>query len=291
MPATPISPGPRLVLNGRRNPESSRIIKPTRRNPESGLFIWIGHKPTMATFSPIREVVKGDVDYDGRVIIYIIKADQTNWINFIKPLILAEELDIPYLLSIIDTKNEEYRRVHPERYVPALKDQDPEDHKEITVFESTACLQYLSDRFDQDGAWAGRSAWEKAQVVSWTAYQTAGLGATAKYWLYFMKGYPNRQNPESLPKVTAKLHQNTLIQWDILDKRLSLPRQSYIALPDRPTIADISYFPYAMPWMFKFFNVDIKDWPNVQAWSERMLARPAVQRIVERGPKYGHDLE
>lgn len=104
------------------------------------------------------------------------EADQTNWINYIKPLVLAEELDLPYLISVIDTKDEEYRQIHPERYVPALKDEDPESHKTLYVFESTACLQYLSDRFDQDGAWTGRNAWEKAQVMSWTAYQTAGLG-------------------------------------------------------------------------------------------------------------------
>jgi hypothetical protein len=28
--------------------------------------------------------------------------------------------------------------------------------------------------------------------------------ATAKYWLYFSKGYPNRQKPEVLPKTVAK---------------------------------------------------------------------------------------
>jgi gliotoxin/aspirochlorine biosynthesis glutathione S-transferase len=81
-----------------------------------------------------------------------------------------------------------------------------------------------------------------------------------------------------------------LKQWDILDKRLSMPGQNYVALPDRPTIADLSYFPFSMPWMFKFLDVDIQGWPHIQAWSERMLARPAVQRILDRGPRYGHDL-
>jgi glutathione S-transferase len=150
-------------------------------------------------------------------------ADQTSYINYIKPLILAEELQFPHVLSVIDTASESYRRVHPERYVPALKDQDPESGKEILVFEGTACLQYLADRFDVEKAWSGRNAWERGAVLSWTAYQTAGLGwvlryaladgassysqvgrATAKYWLYFLKGYPTRQNPESLPKTVAK---------------------------------------------------------------------------------------
>lgn len=245
----------------------------------------------MAATKTNGEVVKGDLDFDGRVILYILKADQTNYINYIKPLILAEELQFPHVLSVIDTRDEAYYRVHPERYVPALKDEDPETKREVIVFESTACLQYLADRFDADGAWAGRSPWEKAAVLSWTAYQTAGLGATAKYWLYFLKGYPNRQNPESLPKTVAKLHENVLKQWDILEKRLSEPGQGYVALPDRPTIADLSYFPFAMPWMFKFLGVDVADWPQIRAWGERMLERPAIQRILERGPKYGHDLD
>ncbi|KAF2446666.1 glutathione S-transferase [Karstenula rhodostoma CBS 690.94] len=237
------------------------------------------------------EVVRGDVEYDGRVVLYIVRADQTNYINYIKPLILAEELQVPHVLSVINTKDEWFYDVHPERYVPALKDQDPVTKQKIVVFESTACIQYLAERFDTQGAWSGRTAWERAQVLSWTAYQTAGLGATAKYWLYFFKGYPDRQNPELLPKTVAKLHANCLVQWDKLDKRLAEPGQNYIALLDRPSIADLSYFPFAMPWMFKFLSVDIQRWPNIQAWSEKMLARPAVQGVLEKGPTYGHGLE
>lgn len=60
--------------------------------------------------------------------------------------------------------------------MPALKDQDPETKEEIIVFEGTACLQYLAERFDKDGKWTGRTAKERGDVLSWTAYQTAGLG-------------------------------------------------------------------------------------------------------------------
>lgn len=73
-----------------------------------------------------------------------------------------------------------------------------------------------------------------------------------------------------------------------MEKRLSLPGQDYVALKDRPTLADLSYFPFAMPWMFRFLGVDVKDWPNIQAWGERMLARPAVKKILEVAPTYGH---
>ncbi|KAF1950191.1 glutathione S-transferase [Byssothecium circinans] len=232
----------------------------------------------------------GDRPYNGKVIVYIVKADQTSYINYMKPLILIEELGTPYEISIIDTTSQEYYAIHPERYVPALKDWCPDAKKDIIIFESTACLQYLGERYDLKGAWTGQTAGEKAEILSWTAYQTAGLGPTAKYWLYFLKGYPNRRNPEPPVKAVEKLHANVVKQWDILEKRLSLPNQLFIALCDRPTIADISYFPYAMPWMFNFLNVNISGYPNIQAWGDRMVSRRAVKDILERGPTYGHDV-
>ncbi|ETS77617.1 hypothetical protein PFICI_09679 [Pestalotiopsis fici W106-1] len=237
------------------------------------------------------KVIQGDLAYDGRVIIYILQADQTNYINYIKPLILAEELQLRHVLSVIDTRSTWYYQVHPERYVPAIKDWCPETKKELIVFESTACLQYIAECYDKDGYWAGRNSSEKAAVLSWTAYQTAGLGPTAKYWLYFARGYPNRQNPESLPKTVAKLHQNCVAQWDILERRLEIDGQQYVALPDRPTIADLSYFPFAMPWMFSFLDVDLEQYPKIKAWGEKMLARPAVQSVLAQAPKYGHDTD
>jgi len=60
--------------------------------------------------------------------------------------------------------------------VPSLRDEDPETKEEVIVFEGTACLQYLAHRFDNDGTWSGRTACEKGSVLSWTAYQTAGIG-------------------------------------------------------------------------------------------------------------------
>lgn len=142
------------------------------------------------------EIFDGDLDFDGRIILYIIKghcspltilrpradgwiddaADQTSYINYIKPLILAEELQFPYVISLVDTKDEWYSEAHPERYVPSLRDEDPATRQKIYVFESTACLQYLADRFDDCGLWRGRRTSERAVVLSWTAFQTAGLG-------------------------------------------------------------------------------------------------------------------
>jgi glutathione S-transferase len=107
---------------------------------------------------------------------HCLPADETSYINCMKPLILAEELQCPHVLSVIDTKTDWAYKIHPERMVPALRDQDPVTGQTIRVFEGTACLYYLADRFDTDGDWLGRTAFERAEVHTWTAYQTAGLG-------------------------------------------------------------------------------------------------------------------
>ncbi|OGE47513.1 hypothetical protein PENARI_c042G05209 [Penicillium arizonense] len=237
------------------------------------------------------QVIIGDVPKDNnQLVLYIIQADETSYINYIKPLILAQELAIPHVISLIDTTSQWAYKIHPERMVPALRDVDPESGEPFHVFEGTACLQYMADRFDTHGDWARRTAAERGAVFTWVAYQTAGIGATAKYWLYFLRGYPTRKNPIQLPRAIAKLHENTLKQWDILEKQLAKQGQQYIALADRPTLADLSYFPFAMPWMFTFLGVDIKDWPHIEAWATRMLARPAIQDIMSRAKSFGHDM-
>ncbi|KAK7558812.1 hypothetical protein IWX49DRAFT_633705 [Phyllosticta citricarpa] len=252
------------------------------------------------------EIVIRDVEYDGRVILsgngnlITLKltrsepGDQTSYINYIKPLIFAEELGFPHLLSVIDTRDEWFYAVHPKRIVPSLKDQDDVTGEKIIGFEGTACLQYLAAKFDNEGLWTGRTWWEKAQVLSWTAFQTAGLGATAKTDFTSCEDTLRDRIPSPCPRHaqiltgTTRLHANTLKAWDLLEKRLDLPGKQHVALPDRPTLVDLSYFPFGMPWMFGFFGVDIKDWPSIQRWSELMLARPAVQKVMDSAPSIGH---
>lgn len=93
-----------------------------------------------------------------------------------KVLMLAEELGIDYDLSIVSTKDDWYHAVHPERYVPAIKDRDALTFEDFFVFESTGCLQYLVDAYDKTGAWSGRNQKERSSVTAWLAYQTAGIG-------------------------------------------------------------------------------------------------------------------
>ena len=89
---------------------------------------------------------------------------------------LAEEIGLNYNVSVVCTKDVWYHDVHPESYVPAIRDQDPTTKEDFFVFESTACLQYLAEIYDTTGCWVGRTRKEKGEVMAWVAYQTAGIG-------------------------------------------------------------------------------------------------------------------
>ena len=86
----------------------------------------------------------------------------------------------------------------------------------------------------------------------------------------------------------SRLYSNCIKQWDILEKRLSDPGQEYIALKDRPTIADIAYYPFAMPYMFEFLDVAIADWPHIMDWAQKMENRADIHKVLQWAPTIGN---
>jgi len=87
-------------------------------------------------------------------------------------------------------------QIHPERYVPRPEGPGPRrPRRRSSSSRARRACSTLQERYDKEGAWAGRSLREKAAVLTWTAYQTAGLGATAKYWRL---GYPFRNTAQYL---------------------------------------------------------------------------------------------
>ncbi|EUC47516.1 hypothetical protein COCMIDRAFT_90147 [Bipolaris oryzae ATCC 44560] len=123
----------------------------------------------------------------------------------------------------------------------------------------------------------------KGNIISWITYQTVGLRAASKYWLYFYTVHD-----EKLPKTMEKLYADALKQWDIMEMLLSEPGQIYMALKDRPTVADLAYLPFGMPCMFEFMKIKIEDWPKIKERSDGMLSRPAVRRIPQFAPTIGN---
>jgi glutathione S-transferase len=127
-------------------------------------------------------------------------ATATSTHNTIKPLILIEELGIPYQYFVIESVSAPwFAKLNPHKMVPAIEDTVAGTDQRVQVWESTSTLTYLADAYDKDGLFHGRNVTERAEVGNWLTLHTAALGPTAKYWLYFEKLHPER-----IPKVTEK---------------------------------------------------------------------------------------
>ena len=92
------------------------------------------------------------------------------------------------------------------------------------------------------------------------------------------KGQANhfhRYAPEKIEYGINRYQNETKRLYGVLDKHLAESSSGYL-VGNKCTIADISHWGWvtAAGWA----GVDINAFPNLKAWDDRMLARPAVER-------------
>jgi glutathione S-transferase len=76
-------------------------------------------------------------------------------------------------------------------------------------------------------------------------------------------------------------------EYSILEKRLNEPNQTYVALPDRPTIADFAILPLANADVAATADIDFSEWPKLTEWSKRMYGLPYVASAIARVTRFG----
>ena len=96
----------------------------------------------------------------------------------IRPLIMLEELAVPYEIVLIDFKggehkSVEYRKIHPHGQLPALQDGT------LTMFESAAICAYLADKFPDKQMAPALGTIERGMYYQWMFYSMAALDALA----------------------------------------------------------------------------------------------------------------
>nr|A0A1U9YI21.1 RecName: Full=Glutathione S-transferase verG; AltName: Full=Verticillin biosynthesis cluster protein G [Clonostachys rogersoniana]AQZ42166.1 putative glutathione S-transferase [Gliocladium sp.] len=213
-----------------------------------------------------------DNDVPNKPLIFVMEGRYQNWI---KPIMLLECLEIDYDAACIDgptTRTDWFTRLHPQRYVPAMI--DVEDGQRVSSWDSSQMLQYLSNKYDAKRMWNGHNAAENLEICNWLTFETASLGPTAKYWVW----YALRQGEEQNPKAQQKMYNDLRVQYSILDKHLAQPGQNWVGLKDRPTIADLAIYPFADDPTMARMGIDKKDFPSLKAWSEALSKVPGVAK-------------
>ena len=188
--------------------------------------------------------------------------------NGIKPLILLEELGVPYELKWIDiTKDEqfapEFLAISPNNKIPALVDDG------VSVFESGVVLIYLAEKHGR--FWTDDPA-ERIRLLPWLFFQAGSQGPMLGQAHHF-----RRFAPEPLPYAVERYTKEANRIYGVMDRWLT--DRAYFAGDDY-TIVDMMLFPWTITSEWQ--GVALGDYPAVQRWHEAIAARPAVQRARDK---------
>ena len=205
----------------------------------------------------------------------ILQLYSINSPNGVKASIMLEETGLPYephLVVIGDNESwtPEFLSLNPNGKIPAIIDPNGPDGKPLALFESGAILTYLADKtgmFLPDGA-------RRYETLQWVFWQVGHIGPFFGQVGFFHK-FAGRHWEDKRPLQRYADESKRLLK--VLDDRLAGREW----LMDDYTIADISLLGWVRN-LITFYDaaklVDYSSMKNVQAWLERGLDRPAVQR-------------
>jgi glutathione S-transferase len=185
----------------------------------------------------------------------------------LSPHIVARELGIPVELKKVNVKDKtiedggDYWKINARGYVPALE----LDNGQVLT-EGPAIIQYLADQKPEAGLAPKNGSLERYRLQEWLNFLTSEIH----------KGFsplfkPN--TPEEYKKI-AKENLANRFKW--LDEQLA--GKDYLS-GKQFTVADAYAF-VLLGWT-KPTQIDLSQWPNLQAFHRRVAARPKVKEAMQ----------
>ncbi|MDE2195759.1 MAG: glutathione transferase GstA [Gammaproteobacteria bacterium] len=182
------------------------------------------------------------------------------------PHIVLHELGLPFEAVQVDLKThkladgKDFYAINPKGYVPALQLDDG------SLFtEDAAILQYLADRKPEAGLLAAPGSMERYRTIEWLTFISSELH----------KGFSplfNADMPEAGRKIFLDKLKN---RFALLDKHLA---SHEFLMGKKFTVADAYAFTI-LNWK-NYLNVDLSPWKNLEAYMQRVAARPKVRETV-----------
>ncbi|MDP3173392.1 MAG: glutathione S-transferase N-terminal domain-containing protein [Phenylobacterium sp.] len=190
--------------------------------------------------------------------------------------IALEELGLEWTFHPINLSGGQYApeflAISPNNRIPAIVDQDPgPGRKPMSLFESAAILQYLSEKTgkllpkDPDARWT---------AIAWLAWQVAGLGP-----MLGQNGHFKLYAAEKIPYAMERYQNEAERLYRVLDGQLG--RTGAFLAGEDYSIADIACFPWIITHKAQGFTLD--DYPNIKRWFTEIRGRDAVQRGISLG--------
>ena len=202
--------------------------------------------------------------------------------NGVKVSIALEEMGLPYeahkvTLADADVKSPEFLSLNPNNKIPAIIDPDGPGGEPLGLFESGAILIYLGDK---TGRFIGRTPAERAEVIQWLMFQMGGLGPMFGQLGFFWK-FAGSAIEDPRPRERYVGEAKRLL--GVLERHME--GRTWVA--GEYSVADMAI----APWLrsLDFYGArEVTGWhdhPNLVAYLDRFLARPAVQTGLVTPPR------
>jgi glutathione S-transferase/GST-like protein len=183
-----------------------------------------------------------------------------------KASVTLEELALPYEVHAInlsdgDQKTASFLAMNPNGRIPVIVDRAADD---FVVFETGAIMVYLAEK---TGRLLPTDIKGRSRVMQWLMFQMGGIGP--------MMGQANvfhRYFPEKIQPAIDRYQNETRRLFEVLDR--GLDGNEY--LTGDYSIADIANWCWVRT--HKWSGVEVDGLPNLQAWMDRLAARPACQK-------------
>lgn len=184
--------------------------------------------------------------------------------------VALEEMGLAYSVHPVNIgKNEQFQpdflKISPNNRIPAIIDPDGPGGKPISVFESGAILLYLGEK---TGKFLPADLRARVPVLEWLMWQMGGFGPMPGQVHHFLQV----ENPADQKYGLERYSKETRRLYGVLDRRLATVE--FVA--GDISVADFAILGWA--WRHERHQVDLAEFPNVQRWYEKIMARPATAR-------------
>ncbi len=191
-----------------------------------------------------------------------------------KVSIALEEMGLDYVMKPVNIGagelfEPEFARISPNNRMPAIIDPVGPDGEPIAIFESGAILQYLARK---SGRFYGDNAREQAEIEQWLFWQMGGLGPMAGQAHHF-RGYAPKIEPDASKLEYGRDRYTNEVNrlYGVLERALADGRD-FVA--GAYSIADMAIWPWILPTAQ---GQDLDEFPKLNAYVDRVYARPAVK--------------
>jgi glutathione S-transferase len=188
------------------------------------------------------------------------------------PHMVLRELGVPFELRLVDRgqgaqKSPEYLKLNPNGRIPVLVDGD------LVLFETAAIVLHLVDKYPDAGLAPPVGTAERAEFYKWMVHLTNTPQPEFRVWFY---PHEHVNDETAVPSVKETAGQRLDRMFDVISEQLG---DKQWLLGERFSAADL-FLLMLMRWS-RGMPRPARAIPNLNAFGERVFARPAVQETFK----------